>query len=115
MGTSVKSVKLREPSVVISVNPDDPTICTAVFDRTASRKRLVKDFRAAIRKLDPLPPFREIDPRIFEAVRLLSREKLTYEQASIQVFGSGNQAENIRYWDNWYRQARQNAVHEAKA
>ena len=115
MGASVKSVKQREPSVFVSVSKGDPLVCTAIFDRTASRTRLDKDFRAAIRKLDPPPPYREVDPRIFEAVRLLRREKLTYEQASIRVFGSGNQAENIRYWDNWYRQARQNAVHEAKA
>ncbi len=104
-----------DSSVHISVNPDDPTICTAVFDRTASRKVLVEDFSAAIRKLDPPPPYREVDPRIFQAVRLLRQEKLTYEQASVQVFGSGNQAENIRYWDNWYRQVRQNALQEAKA
>ena len=102
-------------SVHISVSPDDPTICTVTIDRTVSQKRLVKDFRAAIRKLDPPPPYREVDPRIFEAVRLLRREKLTYEQVSVQVFGSGNQAENIRYWDNWYRQAKQNEIQEAKA
>ncbi len=102
-------------SVHISVSPDDPTICTVTIDRTVSQKRLVKDFRAAIRKLDPPPPYREVDPRIFEAVRLLGQEKLTYEQASIRVFGSGNQAENIRYWDNWYRQAKQNEIQEAKA
>lgn len=102
-------------SVHISVYPDDPTICTVTIDRTVSQKRLVKDFRAAIRKLDPPPPYREVDPRIFEAGRLLRQEKLTYEQASIRVFGSGNQAENIRYWDNWYRQAKQNEIHEAKA
>ena len=113
IGTPVQCV--QRCSVVISVSPDDPTICTAVFDRTVSSKRLVIDFRAAIRKLDPAPPYREVDPRIFEAVRLLRQEKLTYEQASVQVFGSGNQAENIRYWDNWYRQAKQNEIQEAKA
>ena len=77
--------------------------------------QMVNDFRKALPKLDPPPPYREVDPRIFEAVRLLRREKLTYEQASIRVFGSGGQADSIRYWDNWYRQARQNAVHETKA
>ncbi len=115
MGASVKSVKQREPSVFVSVSKGDPLVCTAVFDRTASRKRLVSEFRKALAKLDPPPPYREVDPRIFEAVRLLRREKLTYEQASIQVFGSSKQADSIRYWDNWYRQAKQNAVQEAKA
>ena len=102
-------------SVHISVSPDDPTICTAVFDRTASRKRLVSDLRKALAKLDPPPPYREVDPRIFESVRLLRLERPTYEQACIRVFGSGKQAESIRYWDNWYRQAKQNAEHKAKA
>lgn len=115
MGASVKSVKQREPSVFLSVSKGDPLVCTAIFDRTASRNRLVNDFRKALPKLDPPPPYREVDPRIFEAVRLLRQEKLTYEQVSVRVFGSGKQADSIRYWDNWCRQATQNEIQEAKA
>lgn len=113
MGAPVQCV--QGCSVHISVNPDDPTICIVTIDRTASRKRIVSDLKKALPRLDPPPPYREVDLRIFEAVALLRLAKLTYEQASIRLFGSSKQAESIRYWDNWYRQAKQNAVQEAKA
>ena len=92
-----------ESSVSLSVTPDDPTILTAVIDRTATRSRIVEDLQAELAKFGV--PYRDVDRRIFEAVRQREREGLSYTEASVRIFGNPDKAELIRYWhNNWKRQ-----------
>jgi hypothetical protein len=89
-------------SVRLSVRPNDPTILTALIDRTATRSRIVEDLQGELAKFGV--PYRDVDQRIFEAVRLLKREGLSYSEASVRVFGYPDKAELIRYWqNNWGR------------
>jgi len=96
--------KPSEKSVFVRISKQDSLICEAVFDRTASRKTLKEDFAAALMELDPPPPYRTVDPAIFEAIHLKTENSLTYKEASVQIFGTAAKADSIRGWDNWLRQ-----------
>jgi hypothetical protein len=91
-----------ESSVSLSVKGDDRTILEAVIDRTKSQSRILGDLRKELGKCGV--PYRDVDPRIFEAVRLHEHDGLTYEEASIRTFGNDGKASSIRYWhNNWAR------------
>ena len=88
----------RKSSVSLSVCQGDQTILAAVIDRTASQTAIIKDLRQELPKFGV--PYRDVDPRILEAIRSKLTENLTFEQASIWVFGDPNFARKIRYWQN---------------
>jgi hypothetical protein len=88
----------QQPSVSLSVSKDDPTILTALIDRTASQKRILDDLRRALPQVGV--PYRELEPRIIEAILIKLRENITFEEASICVFGTPSLAGRIRYWRN---------------
>ena len=88
----------HQAAVLLVVSKDDPTILTALIDRTASQKRILEDLRQ--RLPDFAVPYRELEPRIVEAIWIKIRENITFEEASICVFGTPNLAGRIRYWRN---------------
>jgi hypothetical protein len=87
-----------QPRVFLSVKNDDPTVLTALIDRTASRKKIIDDLRRALPQF--AVPYRELKPKIVEAIQAQSRENITFEEASTRVFGTPNRARTIRYWRN---------------
>ena len=89
---------VKQPSVHLSVRKEDSAILEAVIDRTASQTAIIDDMRQELPRFDV--PYRDVDPRILEAIRVKSAENLTFEQASIWVFGDPNFARKIRYWQN---------------
>jgi hypothetical protein len=88
----------KQSSVRLSVSEVDCTILTALIDRTASQKRIIDDLRRVLTQF--AVPYRELDPRILEAIRVKLRENITFEEASICVFGTPDHARMIRYWRN---------------
>jgi hypothetical protein len=87
----------QQPAVSLSVS-GDPTILTALIDRTASQKRILDDLRRALPDFDV--PYRELEPGIIEAILIKLRENITFQEASICVFGTPNRCRTIRYWRN---------------
>jgi hypothetical protein len=81
----------------LSVN-EDRSILTALIDRTASRRRIIDDLRRALPQF--AVPYRDLEPKILEAIRLKLTDNLTFEEASIFVFGTPDHARAIRYWRN---------------
>src|SRR5882672_3217441 len=45
-------------------------------------------------------PYRNVDKRIVEAIRLKFAQNITYEEAAIRVFGNEKLGRKIRYWQN---------------
>jgi len=90
----------RQPSVSLSVSKDDPTILTALIDRTASQKRILDDLRRALALPDLAVPYRELKPGIVKAILIKLTENITFEEASICVFGTPDRSRMIRYWRN---------------
>jgi hypothetical protein len=88
----------QHPAVSLSVSKDDPTILTALIDRTASQKRIIDDLRRALPQL--AVPYRELEPGIVKAIRFKLTENITFQEASICVFGTPNRCRTIRYWRN---------------
>jgi|HubBroStandDraft_2_1064218.scaffolds.fasta_scaffold00415_6 hypothetical protein len=88
----------QQPSVWLSVKKDDCTILTAMIDRTASQKRIIDDLRRVLPQL--AVPYRELEPGIVEATRIKSTENISFEDASICVFGSPSRSRILRYWRN---------------
>jgi hypothetical protein len=88
----------QHPTVSLSVSKDDPTILMALIDRTASQKRIVDSLRRALPQL--AVPYRELDSRIVDAIRIKLTENITFQEASIYVFGTPDQCRAIRYWRN---------------
>ena len=88
----------QQPAVALSVSNDDPTILTALIDRTASQKRILDDLRRALP--DFAVPYRELEPGIVKAIRIKIRQNITFEEASICAFGIPDLAGRIRYWRN---------------
>jgi hypothetical protein len=88
----------QQPSVVLSVSADDRRILTALIDRTAPQRRIIDDLRLVLPQF--AVPYRELDPRIVEAIQVKLRENMTFEEASICVFGTPDYARVIRYWRN---------------
>jgi hypothetical protein len=87
----------QQPAVSLAVSKD-PTILTAVIDRTASQKRILDDLRRALPQL--AVPYRELEIGIVDAIRIKLRENITFEEASICAFGTPDFAGRIRYWRN---------------
>jgi hypothetical protein len=87
----------QQPAVSLSVS-EDPTILTALIDRTASQKRILDDLRRALPEL--AVPYRELEPRIIEAIRIKQTENISFQSASICAFGSPDRHRMIRYWRN---------------
>jgi hypothetical protein len=99
---NLSSMNESERSVSLLVKGDDRTILQAVIDRTKSQSRILKDLRKELAGFGV--PYRDVDPRLFEAVRLHESDGLTYAEASIRVFGNDGMANSIRYWhNNWAR------------
>jgi hypothetical protein len=88
----------RQASVLLSVSTGDVRILTALIDRTASGRRIIDDLRRALPEF--AVPYRELERRIVEAIWVKSSESLTFEEASIRVFGTPDYARRIRYWRN---------------
>jgi hypothetical protein len=88
-----------QPSVIVSVRGDDPTILEAFIDRTASQQRIISDLRRELRKF-AVPYRRDLDKRILKAIRVHLEEGATFEEASICLFGNPDSARAIRYWRN---------------
>jgi hypothetical protein len=86
------------PSVSLTVREQDRTVLTGYVDRTASQNRIIANLREELRKFSV--PYRDVDQRILEAIRVKLTENITYEAASIWVFGDANFARQIRYWQN---------------
>lgn len=87
-----------DSSVHVTVSENDPQILIALIDRTAPVGRVLEDLRRELQRNGS--PYRDVDPRIFEAVDLKIKEGLSYVQASLRVFGTPRMAERIRYWRN---------------
>ena len=85
-------------SVSLSVREEDRTTLAAIIDITASRTKIIDDLRHELSKF--AVPYRKLDKRILEAIRLRSAENLTYVEAAICVFGDPRSARKIRYWQN---------------
>jgi hypothetical protein len=84
--------------VWVSVHKDDRSILSIIIDRTTNLHTVMKALRRALR---PLVPYRPVDPRVFEAVRMIEAgEAKSYRHASIRLFGTPAKAEQIRYWRN---------------
>lgn len=88
----------QHPAVALSVSKDDPTILTALIDRTASQKRIIDDLRRTLPQL--AVPYRELEPGIVKAIRIKMTEVVTFQEASICVFGTPDRCRTIRYWRN---------------
>jgi hypothetical protein len=88
----------KQSAVALSVSKEDPTILTAVIDRTASQKRILDDLRRALPDL--AVPYRELEPGIIDAIRIKTTEKITFQNASICIFGTPDRCRTIRYWRN---------------
>jgi hypothetical protein len=91
-------VQVEKPSALLSVERGDPTLLAAIVDRTASRKKIIDDLRRALPKF--AVPYRKIQPDLLQAIRLTLTENMTFEQASIRVYGTPKHAGAIRYWRN---------------
>jgi hypothetical protein len=96
--TPVMPASDQQPAVSLWVKKDDPTILMALIDRTASQRRILDDLRRALPQVGV--PYRELEPRIIEAILIKLRENITFEEASICVFGTSSLAGRIRYWRN---------------
>jgi hypothetical protein len=100
--TQTPSVELAErqtqPSVLLSVRKIDHTTLTAVIDRTASQKRIIEDLGRALPQF--AVPYRELEPKIIEALRIKANENIPLEDVSIRVFGSKSFPRSLRYWRN---------------
>jgi hypothetical protein len=88
----------QQSSVLLLVKSDDRTVLTALIDRTASQKKIIDEFRRALPRF--AVPYRELEPQVLDAIRLRVTENITFEEASIRVFGTPNYARTIRYWRN---------------
>jgi len=95
---AAKPANDQQAAVSLSVKKDDPTILTALIDRTASQKRILDDLRRALSHL--AVPYRELEPGIVRAITIKVSENITFEQASICVFGTPDRSRLIRYWRN---------------
>jgi hypothetical protein len=92
--------KLNTPdsSVWVSLRGEDPTHLTVLVDRTAPQNRILNDLQAALPEF--AVPYRELEPRIIEAIRIKANENITLEEASIRVLGSKKFPRSLRYWRN---------------
>ena len=97
MVTSSEVQKLQS-SVSLSMREEDHTILVANIDRTASQTTIINDLRQELSKF--AVPYRNVDQRTIEAIRVKLAENLTYEEAAISVFGDVKFARKIRYWQN---------------
>jgi len=97
-GPKVADIHKLQPSVSLSVRPEDRTILVANIDRTASQTTIINDLRQELSQF--AVPYRNVDQRILEAIRLKLAENITNEEAAIRVFGDVNFARKIRYWQN---------------
>ena len=89
-------------SVSVSISKDDPTIITAVIDRTAPQAQIVENLKEQLAAAGV--PYRPVDPRIFQAVMLCERDGVSLREASIRLFGTPDMEDRIRYWRNsWGR------------
>jgi hypothetical protein len=88
----------HQPSVLVSLSKDDPTVLTALIDRTASQKRILVDLKRALPQF--AVPCRELEKGIVDAILIKLRENITFEAASICVFGDSKFGRTIRYWRN---------------
>jgi hypothetical protein len=87
-----------DPSVSMSFSDGDPTILTVLIDRTASRNKILNDLKAALPKF--AVPYRDLEPRIIEAIKVKANENITLEEASIRVFRQKSLPRSLRYWRN---------------
>jgi hypothetical protein len=85
-------------AVSVSFRQDDPTILTVLIDRTASRTRILNDLKRVLPQFKV--PYRELDPRLAEVVRLKATNGLTLKEASTSVYGSRILPRSVRYWRN---------------
>lgn len=88
----------QQPAVSLSVKKDDSTILMALIDRTASQKRILDELRRALPDL--AVPYRELEPGLVKAIWIKLTEDVTFEEASICVFGTPDRSRLIRYWRN---------------
>jgi len=88
----------RQSSVELSVAGADVSLLTAFIDRTASQSTIIRDLQSKL--TDFAVPYRRLDRRILEAIRIKLNENLTYDEASIRVFGNPNFSRKLRYWRN---------------
>jgi hypothetical protein len=88
-------------SVIVRVRTGDSTHLEALIDRSAPRKKIINDLREQLRQF--AVPYRErLDQRVLEGLRLYQEEGLTFDQASISVFGDPKSARTLRYWRNMW-------------
>lgn len=87
-----------QSSVSLSLRKEDHTILVATIDRTASQTKIINDLRKELPKF--AVPYRNVDQRILEAIRVKFAENLTDEEAALYVFGDASYARSIRYWRN---------------
>jgi hypothetical protein len=70
---------------------------TLVLDATASQSRLRKELSKLPSQIGA--PYRDIDARIVDAVEKVNAGA-SFKRASIEIFGTPDRAETIRYWRN---------------
>ena|ERR1700674_5737209 len=97
-GPKVAEMHQMQPSVILSVRQEDRTTLVAVINRTVSKTTIINDLRQELSKF--AVPYRNVDQRILEAIRVKLAENITYEEAAIYVFGDASFARKIRYWQN---------------
>lgn len=91
----------KNSSVVIlktTPNPNDPStaVVTVCIDLTRPAD-IARDFARELGKLPTLPlPSRKQDPKLFEALRLVEEEGLSYREASNATFGHEKRYSAIR-------------------
>jgi hypothetical protein len=85
-------------AVTLSVYGMDPLLLNAHIDRTASQSTIVKDLQNQLTRFGV--PYRALDKRIPEAIRIKLDQDLTFEEASIRVFGNADFARRLRRWRN---------------
>lgn len=91
-------IEEHQSTVLLSEKNDDPTILSALIDRTAPQNKIIADLRRQL--TDFGVPYRKLDPQMLEAINLKVKENLSFQEASIRIFGSPKLAQKIRYWRN---------------
>ena len=88
---------MNKSSTTIELKGCTDSFLTVAIDRWASRRDILKELRAVLRKYGV--PARPVDPRILSALRLRREHALSFREAARRVFGDPKLADRLRYWD----------------
>jgi hypothetical protein len=88
----------------VEVKTANDSFLIVAIHRWATQSQILGELRGILR--DHRIPVRQVDPRIFEALRLRKEQALSYPDASRAIFGSDDWAEKLRGWNNKLEAAR---------